>query len=504
MKKIKKNKVSLDIDNLAGKLSSYAAMAGAFVAFSPEISAQCTVLPQVPGDNLVTEIDINGDGIVDAQIQNFQSSFQFGFINTSGSLNQFFNQFFTTSTRNVTFSNSGSFFYQNVNGSLINNTTFPGAGAGFVSVDNGTNPIGSNQPIPDGNFQGSFNANTINGCSVNFALTNAYYYSYYTFNTTNRNINGFVQSGSFNSAYALAGAGNQIVGLSVAGGDVCALATATGAGLGSASFFASDTLASIQTSQSLPFLSYDPFFFAFGGGTVTFDTCGIYTGAFGGVPAFITAPGQIANTLITDGVPPNVVSTPNINTTQFLAVQFLGPDADGDANPDTYNGWVQISIDPNTSAVSCVASGYQECSVEVATAAGDATLACINVGDATNESAACAVVCDITSLGLAAGACVDPGAPADDPSDDTFVLTIDPVGTTLGTNFSYDIGAGPVAGNPYGTAVTVTLPADGAMITVVVTDETDTTCTLTEMIAAPAACSVAAPCTPDNGLIQFD
>jgi len=111
-------------------------------------------------------------------------------------------------------------------------------------------------------------------------------------------------------------------------------------------------------------------------------------------------------------------------------------------------------------------------------------------------------VCMISNVGLSASVCTNPNA-TDDPADDTFVLTINPTGTDIGTTFTYDIGAGPVPANAYGTPITITLPADGASITVTITDDTDTTCTLVANINAPTECSTVPPVTDIPTLSQW-
>jgi len=108
-------------------------------------------------------------------------------------------------------------------------------------------------------------------------------------------------------------------------------------------------------------------------------------------------------------------------------------------------------------------------------------------------------VCSISNINLAAGACNNAGTLADDgtaDADDTFVLTINPMGANIGT--TYTISGGAMGAGTYGTPFTTTLPADGATITITITDDTDATCMLTQNIDAPVACSSTAnPPTTD-------
>ena len=103
-------------------------------------------------------------------------------------------------------------------------------------------------------------------------------------------------------------------------------------------------------------------------------------------------------------------------------------------------------------------------------------------------------VCMITSLGLSPGACMDANPATESTADDTFVLTIDPTGSTLGATYDYSINTTPATTGTaiaYGAATTVTLPADGTALMVTVTDVSGGTCTLTESVTAPASCSPA-------------
>lgn len=112
---------------------------------------------------------------------------------------------------------------------------------------------------------------------------------------------------------------------------------------------------------------------------------------------------------------------------------------------------------------------------------------------ASATCANCAVnppMCNISNVGLSAGPCDDNGTTAEDDTqngDDTFVLTINPVGMDVGT--TYTISGGATGTGMYGTPFTVSLPADGSSITITITDDMDNMCTLNANITAPMPCS---------------
>jgi len=75
------NKLSTKNKNTSGglnaKLAAYSGVAAAFIAFSPDANAQCeaaSVMPNMPGNfenGTVTQIDFDGDGVVDIAIGSY-------------------------------------------------------------------------------------------------------------------------------------------------------------------------------------------------------------------------------------------------------------------------------------------------------------------------------------------------------------------------------------------------------------------------------------------------
>ncbi len=96
--------------------------------------------------------------------------------------------------------------------------------------------------------------------------------------------------------------------------------------------------------------------------------------------------------------------------------------------------------------------------------------------------------CDLTASGSAT-ACDDEGT--GDPSDDTFTVTLNPIGSGLGSTYSVsgDITANNVS---YGSAQQVggSFPISGGNLTITITDDATGTCQLVdEVIVAPSPCS---------------
>ncbi len=150
----------------------------------------------------------------------------------------------------------------------------------------------------------------------------------------------------------------------------------------------------------------------------------------------------------------------------FIGVEFTA----GDGN--TYPGWIEVMIS-DAGTISVVNTGYNP-----------TVGACIEVGSC-ETMAAC-----INDLGLEASPCDNAGTTGDfdTANDDTFSLTINPVGDN--TTGDYTVSGDITANGTYGSPLIIMgVPANGATFTITVTSNDNPTCTLTQEITAPDACS---------------
>ncbi len=375
-------------DNLGTKLLSYSAMAAAFMVSGGEAQAQCgTAAVGAP-----LGVDIDGDGTDDLSITINQVALgpTYG---TSTVPVAATSALLTTQTGTLTASLPivpGYYF------------TYYGCNVGFVSALYGYGFYGGSAfNVPPG-----VGGSTLTGTAPLSLQVNALgVYNYY-FN--------YVNPGTTNIAYAAAAGSNQIVGLSAAGTNVCAVidsspgvAGPNSVALGSANSngfvytYANTRAASVQYLYLSALATVDAAA-AIGATTtcltVSYSYFGVYlppipvVGVSAPSSVLTTLPGPFAiGSAVTSYAP---ATFQNTNTTTHLAVQFIG------GGGETHNGWVEISIDPVTSEVTCVGSGYQQCSLETAAAvSGDAANGCMMVGGATNQNPACVDVADIPTTG---------------------------------------------------------------------------------------------------------
>lgn len=430
---------------IAKRLASYSAVAACLLSTGFNAAAQCgtaTVGAPLP-------VDIDGDGTDDINIiaTNFPGPYGLASGTVTTALPNFTTATSFTFTATVVPPGPGTSWYGCI-------TTF--YNGGFTGIDPNATAMG---PI---SVTGSINY-------YNVALFSVYQYFY-----------------SVNAGFATGG-GNQIVGLSASGSDVCA---AIAGGLATVNI---GTCFNISSSY-YQFVAAGFSSMLYPMGTVTLDhpPC---TTAYGNYYAGLFQSLMFLDGTYTNPGPylingpnyygPNFVSQSCIPGSTFIGVEFAGGDG-------TQYGWVEVTYNTDGS-ITCVNTGYNGCSVEeVALANGAAGVdECIAVGAPTVNTAneACSP-CEITSLGLAAGVCDNAGTTANNNStdgDDTFMLTIDPVGTGIGT--TYTVSGGASATGTYGTPLMISLPADGSNISITVTDDANTTCTFTESITAPMACS---------------
>jgi len=335
MKKIKKyHNSNIDLEKIGSKLASYTAIAATFLACSPDMAAQCgTAAIGAP-----LPVDIDGDGTADLTLN-------------IGSL-------------------PGPY--------LITSTMVATALPTFTTTGSVSQMVTATQPGPGGTWNGCITTQTSGGAFTaivpSATATGSIMVSYMVQYT---NIQQYLTTYQvYGVQYAFA-TGAAIVGLS--GGSSCAPA-------GTAAAFGQNTNLTYLTTTAIvgglnTFLvptsasvCYDAPPCTTTGGNVYagFSACvyllpATFTNSSG---PFLLASSMTSNTAMT--------SQPG---TQFIAVQFA-------SGGETFNGWVEVAYD-NAGNATCVATGYQQCSVEAATAAGDVTLACDAVGTATNSNMGC-------------------------------------------------------------------------------------------------------------------
>lgn len=359
---------SVKLKKYSNQLLSYTALATAFLTTSSfDALSQCgNTLPGIP-----LEIDIDGDGVTDLTfVQNTtykyylenEARFVFGTISQPA---------FNTGFADVAYYyDSFSLSVSSING--VNNV-FNSYGSFYPSLYNTTFPPNPTA-VPAGNafFPDNCPAGAIATADISYG------YSYYATGLglyTNRDASRLY----YGSAYAIPGAGNAIVGLSTPI-NVCM------ASLNSSNVSLGNNYSLMGSYYYYNFLVVNNFY-----GTAFMPT-NVQATCNGVSAALSTLFNPPANGGYATYIGPinNTYSTVNSNTnlTQYIGVQFEG-DADGDGIFETHNGWVAISIDPNSSQITCTGSGYQQCSVEDATQSGESSFACITAGEATNTNTNC-------------------------------------------------------------------------------------------------------------------
>lgn len=178
---------------------------------------------------------------------------------------------------------------------------------------------------------------------------------------------------SFGSAfvYASAAPGGQIVGLTT-GGSVCSAISNSGGGfttlLNKSAFYSS--------------------FGSFSGYTFSYylNAAANVSATLAGFPVFSTYYTAMASTF---NAGTNVLFSSMFGTGScFPPVPITSLAVEFDIGGETHNGWIEISID-GSGVVTVVDCGYNACSVQEATAEGDAAAACIAVGTATFTPGIC-------------------------------------------------------------------------------------------------------------------
>ncbi|MCB0389170.1 MAG: lamin tail domain-containing protein, partial [Winogradskyella sp.] len=106
--------------------------------------------------------------------------------------------------------------------------------------------------------------------------------------------------------------------------------------------------------------------------------------------------------------------------------------------------------------------------------------------------------CAISNSGISNISCNDNGTTTDD-TDDYITFDLNPTGSTLGTNYNVSVSSGSISPTTaaYGSVTTFTLQngsAGAGDVTVTLTDDTDGTCILNQLITDPGSC-ISGNCT---------
>lgn len=463
--------------NIQQKLRSYSSLAAAFMlTATTDATAQCgSTAPGAPLD-----IDIDGDGIADVSlVQNTTEHYFRREYYSVYSIRIRDNDFGTGFFDFASVRNNSTVSMDSVNGINTNSFSTTSSNSQFFNF-----PIASGlNVIPAGSVFYPV------GCPEGAAATVTFSYGYLYYNRYVRRITyTFTSSREGAIAYAQPAVGNSIVGLASSGSVCNAALVPENVTLGS-----NGTYRAFGTSYRRTF-------------TRRVEGPGFPLGDIGltcdGTPAVLGALlipyRSVTYNTSTSGIFIDTTTTfQNTNPTEYLAVQFQA-DPDGDGINETYNGWVALTIDPATSQITCTDTGYQQCSVEDATAVGDAALACITTNEATNSNAACVPVCEITAQ-IVEQMCNDNATP-ELGADDIITFTV-VVNGTNGTTWSDNQGN---TGQTYGTAFAYSLAAGSTLNLTFSDDDTanNPDCTSTITLTATDCMTIEnIPTTSEWGLL---
>ncbi len=366
--KIKKYISDIKSDNLKSKLLSYSALGAAFLMVDGDAQGQCGVADAA---NPTLAVDIDGDGTTDVNIN---------VVPFSGS---------TSGTATVPGASNLNLFSTQIG--TLTASTYIGPNFSYY----GCQPVAIPGQYGGGFGGGSFFQGSAGlGSYTTVAATAPILYQVNAINTFQYYFTFISGSGVY--AYATGALSNNVVGLTAGASNlgVCAaIDSASGvtgpdyAAIGSdynlfAYFFNIAAAQSIQYIQPPATAVVDfPDVTCL---TNSYPTYGLYLPP--AIDPSATSAGFASTLSGPFGLGSAVTSTTNISgsvvAADLLAVQFT-------SGGETHNGWVELTVDLANGTVTCANTGYQECSIETASAAGDASAACIDAGEATNESAAC-------------------------------------------------------------------------------------------------------------------
>jgi len=352
MKKIQKYLSDKKVENLTGRLASYAAVAGVFMFAGAEVQAQCAAVgAPIP-------VDIDGDGTIDVNLNVISGALY----DPPGSL-----------VASVPY-----FYNNNVLGSAaILLSENPSASSLYTAGGGACSALLTTPYVVRRNYISS--------------ITRGFSYVY-----TNVNV-----VGTYLYAFATVPAGNQIIGVT-AGASACPATAGSSAAFVNYGYAGSVSVSAFTYTlfQQYVVTSITGNAAATSGGNSCFNSVTATVG-FAGRPGTVSGPNfnllvdsSVSNALaVVSGPNPIGGNTPG-NTQLALQFQIGGM---------THNGWIQLT--PNPDGTACIAAtGYNGCSIEAATANGTPDDSCIASGSASLNTDA---------NGMAAGCPVAPACDAD-------------------------------------------------------------------------------------------
>lgn len=370
--KVNKYKTDTSKKSLESKLLSYGSMAAAFIMAGGQANAQCGTADAA---NPILAVDIDGDGTTDVNL-NFQGA----------------NNFTTSSTTQTPVATSTNLFNTQIG--TLSTYFYVGGNFSYYGCQPAAVPAYYGGGYAGGSF---FNGDPAWGSFTNVTATAPIYSQVNALNVFSYSFNFFAVN--YNFAFASANGSNQIVGLSAAGSSVCnAIDAAPGvAGPNSASLGVNGSFFTyyfnVLAASSIQYLYTGSASIAVPTVTCMTNTYSVYGVYLPPIPAtFATAVNSSSVYVGPFAIGSSSAATfttifQNTSTTTHLAVQFI-------SGGETHNGWIELSIDPNTSEITCVNTGYNACSIETAIAnTSNALLACIETGEATIDESVC-VVCE--------------------------------------------------------------------------------------------------------------
>lgn len=175
----------------------------------------------------------------------------------------------------------------------------------------------------------------------------------------------------------------------------------------------------------------------------------------------------------------------NIGTQYYISINMAPP-----TGPYTY-GTSTIDFGPYL-----IFSGTIPYTIQDATDPG-----CTYNGTVTPPASCSGASCSISTSGLVVSACNDNGTPSDG-SDDTYTFSINPSASNASTNYIVTVDGVAATAVAFGTPSSFGPFAIGSSdISVVITDELDATCSLSQTVSSPASCVSTGSI---NGIVYVD
>ena len=108
-----------------------------------------------------------------------------------------------------------------------------------------------------------------------------------------------------------------------------------------------------------------------------------------------------------------------------------------------------------------------------------------------NDPGTCSIACTLIASGITNITCNDNGTPSDD-TDDFITFDLNPTGNNLGTSYTVSGAVVSPSGGNYGNAISFATTAGTAGagdLNIIITDDADASCSLSETIIDPGSCS---------------